>query len=386
MNMKKINYTLSFVFLLLAVNISMAQVARTSWSFGFGLDYPTFFSTDLRVDNVNFGGYLSIQRNFFDNVALRFTGAFDRMEGDMPSTNYFYSSGARVPRWTRLHTNVLAGNLDLLYYFTPCLWVSPYIGLGPGLIYYKPDWGTIVNVNAVSKASIQLNAVFGSEWKLSPAWYLKTEIALHSTTGQLDGIIDNTRKGILNSDADGYVVLSAGLQYYFWKGEPSKYCEIYSGIKPIINRTGTPPPTIEDIDNVIKNHVPQIVEKKIEVDTCCFGVGAANKNWVLFGVNFERNKYTLSPEAYPVLINSVEILKENPGTKVEIQGYTDNTERSQKALSEKRAAFVKDYLVKRGIESSRITTAGYSSQNPIGDNGTEAGRARNRRIEFKVVQ
>lgn len=80
------------------------------------------------------------------------------------------------------------------------------------------------------------------------------------------------------------------------------------------------------------------------------------------------------------------ILNEDPGMKLVIDGYTDNTGKADKnqVLSENRAAAVKNYLVSKGIDESRLTSAGHGQDDPIADNKTAAGRAKNRRVEMKL--
>jgi outer membrane protein OmpA-like peptidoglycan-associated protein len=72
--------------------------------------------------------------------------------------------------------------------------------------------------------------------------------------------------------------------------------------------------------------------------------------------------------------------------KVSIEGHTDNTGKADKnlALSQKRVDAVKAYLVKKGVEAARLTVVAYGDTKAIGDNKTAAGRAENRRVEFKV--
>lgn len=77
-----------------------------------------------------------------------------------------------------------------------------------------------------------------------------------------------------------------------------------------------------------------------------------------------------------------------PDVKVSIEGHTDNTgkpEANQK-LSENRSAAVKTYLVGKGINADRLSTKGYGADQPIEDNKTAAGKAKNRRVEFKLSQ
>lgn len=80
------------------------------------------------------------------------------------------------------------------------------------------------------------------------------------------------------------------------------------------------------------------------------------------------------------------ILNANPDYKVDINGYTDNQGAAEKnkALSEARAKAVSDYLAKKGIDASRLAAEGLGDENPIADNKTATGRAKNRRVELKV--
>ncbi len=82
----------------------------------------------------------------------------------------------------------------------------------------------------------------------------------------------------------------------------------------------------------------------------------------------------------------VKILKDNPDMIITIDGHTDNVgndEFNQK-LSENRAAAVKQYFISKGIDDSRITSAGHGETMPIADNKTAAGREKNRRVEMKL--
>ena len=75
------------------------------------------------------------------------------------------------------------------------------------------------------------------------------------------------------------------------------------------------------------------------------------------------------------------------GIKIEISGHTDNQGKHayNMDLSKRRAESVRNYLVGKGIDSSRITVQGYGPDQPIDTNKNKAGRAKNRRIEFKIL-
>jgi len=82
----------------------------------------------------------------------------------------------------------------------------------------------------------------------------------------------------------------------------------------------------------------------------------------------------------------VAFMNENKDKKATMSGHTDNigTDAYNQALSERRAASAKDYVVKKGVDGSRISAQGFGESKPIADNKTKEGRAKNRRVEIKV--
>lgn len=107
---------------------------------------------------------------------------------------------------------------------------------------------------------------------------------------------------------------------------------------------------------------------------------------VLSEVLFEVNSYKLKPDLFPKLDSIVLFLLENPSTRIEISGHTDNTgsEGHNLRLSENRADAVAEYVVDKGIETTRVSFNGFGSSRPISDNRTEAGRRKNRRVEILI--
>jgi OOP family OmpA-OmpF porin len=77
----------------------------------------------------------------------------------------------------------------------------------------------------------------------------------------------------------------------------------------------------------------------------------------------------------------------NPSSPVTVEGHTDSIGSNQynQKLSERRANAVRQYLIEKGIASSRIQVIGYGEERPIADNKTAEGRAKNRRAEFQVT-
>ncbi len=103
-------------------------------------------------------------------------------------------------------------------------------------------------------------------------------------------------------------------------------------------------------------------------------------------VNFNINQATLTPNAKANLDKLVKVFKENPDTDIDIYGYTDITGREEfnLKLSGQRANSVKTYLSQQGISPKRIKTQGMGIADPIASNDTEAGRIKNRRVEFGI--
>lgn len=106
------------------------------------------------------------------------------------------------------------------------------------------------------------------------------------------------------------------------------------------------------------------------------------------GIRFASGNAVIRPGSFATLNAVVKVLNDYPALRLEIDGHTDDTgdrERNLK-LSEARAQAVKNYLVKKGIEESRLVAIGFGPDRPLDTNKTASGRARNRRIEFKLIQ
>lgn len=106
--------------------------------------------------------------------------------------------------------------------------------------------------------------------------------------------------------------------------------------------------------------------------------------WVLNNVLFDFNKDVIRVSALPRLDNVAGILKKNPGMKVNLQGHCDNvgTAEYNMDLSKRRANAVKNYLASKGISRSSMKTEGFGFTKPVALNGTDPGRALNRRVEI----
>lgn len=103
-------------------------------------------------------------------------------------------------------------------------------------------------------------------------------------------------------------------------------------------------------------------------------------------VSFDVGRDDIKGNFRPVLDRFAETLRNNPATHVQVIGHTDSSgsDAVNNPLSVNRAASVREYLAGRGISASRISIDGRGSRSPIADNGSESGRARNRRVEIFV--
>ena len=104
-------------------------------------------------------------------------------------------------------------------------------------------------------------------------------------------------------------------------------------------------------------------------------------------VDFKTGSAELLHSSDALLDEVVQIMKEHAEiTKIRIEGHTDSkgVKAHNQKLSQERAVSVKDYLAAHGVDAGRMTTKGYGQDRPLADNGTEQGRAQNRRVEIHI--
>lgn len=109
-----------------------------------------------------------------------------------------------------------------------------------------------------------------------------------------------------------------------------------------------------------------------------------NNGHVPLYINFDTGKAVIKPEHQPVINEIAVLLNQSPGLRLTIEGHTDNVgdPSSNKTLSEERAAAVLQAVVQKGIAADRLQAVGYGQEKPIADNSSDAGRAKNRRVEL----
>lgn len=105
------------------------------------------------------------------------------------------------------------------------------------------------------------------------------------------------------------------------------------------------------------------------------------------GVTFDTDSYELKPGFRPTLDQIATNLTKYPNSLIDVYGHADSTgtPAHNQVLSENRARTVGDYLSMRGVSAGRMRTQGFGSSMPVADNATPEGRAKNRRVEIKIV-
>ena len=402
--MKKIFTILSLSAVLLFMSNSFAQdksescgdrsVPCDAWAFGFGFTYPMYVGINGASLNTSefYGGHLLIQRNWSEHIGSRLKVAYNHVAAQYYE-NYIANNGEYVTN------NMITGDLDLIYYFNPCEPWSLFLVTGIGVNYNKPEnaqWadgegGFVVSeLDGESNTGAQFNLGAGIEIKIGEDWRIRGEGTYHTMgNSKIDGrdTRDGSQDGFFGgsffggNSNDSWIHADLGLLYYFSKGEPSKYCQIYSGLGEVdynriedIVRRYVPTPTEVDYDRI------EGIVKKYKT-----GDQVADK-WVLVGVNFDFNQATLRNESYPILDNAAGILLSHPDVNVEIQGHTDQigSDKYNEQLSMKRAEAVKKYLVAKGVDAGRLTTSGKGKSTLLFKESDPESRFYNRRVEFHV--
>ncbi|MEN8191701.1 MAG: OmpA family protein [Bacteroidota bacterium] len=332
---------LVFVLSLFTSLNTTAQLAENSWALGFGLSYPKLTSTNTGMLNSNYGGYLSIQRNFIEQAGIRFLTKYSHLEGT-------FNTGAE-----KTITNSIYGSFDLIYYFIPCGTFSPYMAAGLGFDSFSlinpddPDYdGSFLEL--IFNVGVGFEASFNQKWKLS------TELGIHSVANSgFDGRYGSAGYGLIGANTDAFMSFNIGAQYYFSRGAPSKRCNLYDGI-------GTVPDSVvyARIDSLIVKRLPKEIVKEVVVQapTEAQEITPTGKEWILVTVDFDFSSARLKQDAYPGLYYTSQVLAQNPDMVIVIKGYADENEQSNNSFSlfQKRADAIKGYLLSLGMDARRV--------------------------------
>lgn len=143
---------------------------------------------------------------------------------------------------------------------------------------------------------------------------------------------------------------------------------------------------------VLEDSPPSNPEKmsEEEIERLQTILNSIHENEVLFisdKIHFKTGSASILPESYPEL-DKISTLLTKRDEKVRIEGHTDSEGKaySNHILSINRAESIKQYLVAKGVKTERLSIVGYGESKPIASNGTEEGKAQNRRVEFIIVE
>ena len=237
--------------------------------------------------------------------------------------------------------------------------VEPFVKLGMASVATTSSTDMLT---LESEESSQLAAGFGAQWRFKPRWSLRAEYESFASDASL---------------------LSLSVAY--WLGGKQHYYEVPPAPAP----QPEPEPEVVVLDDD-GDGIPN------ELDICAStpkGAEANEQGCAVYqgrlpDVNLQSDSTELTEASYEPLDKAVAALKKFPETHIEIQAHTDSrgTESYNQALSERRATAVMDYLIKQGISAERLSIRGFGETKPIADNKTAEGRAKNRRVEFAVVE
>jgi len=142
------------------------------------------------------------------------------------------------------------------------------------------------------------------------------------------------------------------------------------------------------IDDVVLRKLPPILEVPVAADDLSLAVLEEGKTIRLNHIYFDSGKSDFLPRSFRELNILLGLMLDHRQMVIEIHGHTDNlgTEEYNQELSMKRAQHVYEYLTSHRVDAKRITCQGFGDTQPISTNDTEAGRSKNRRVEFRIVR
>ncbi|MFI5221478.1 MAG: OmpA family protein [Bacteroidia bacterium] len=239
---------------------------------------------------------------------------------------------------------------------------------------------------------------FGSKPKESAFYIGKEDISIAPRSMRTVNVMDRDSDGIIDKfdlcpDIPG-TVQARGCPDKDWDGIPDfqDSCPNVWGLAtfhgcPDTDGDGVP----DQLDScphnpgpVSKNGCPET--KEIQNTNNNAAIPGLLYDMVIPGIQFEPTQSMIPIEAYPLLDYVVSVCKENPTYHLIINGHADQTGSSYKnlILSFNRANSVREYLIKHGVAAERLEACGYGQDQPVDKTETPEGRAKNRRVEFRV--
>ena len=143
---------------------------------------------------------------------------------------------------------------------------------------------------------------------------------------------------------------------------------------PVRVSASPPPPPAPEPEPEPEPERVQVTQERIEVNDT---------------IHFELNRAEIREDSHELLEEIAQVIKNHPELlSISIEGHTDSTGEAayNQGLSERRSRAVLKHLIERGgIDKERLASKGFGEENPIADNDSREGRAKNRRVEFRIV-
>lgn len=169
--------------------------------------------------------------------------------------------------------------------------------------------------------------------------------------------------------------------------DTAKLNELLGKIKGLVPNTEVIVEASVSAADSVSNSLNAAQDALANIDTNKVDINEVIKALNLQIINFATGSNQIPDENKAILDKAATLLKTAKDAKLTVAGYTDSTGNadSNKALSQKRAQAVVDYIVSQGVDAAQLTAVGHGADNPVADNATEEGRFKNRRIEFSVT-
>jgi OOP family OmpA-OmpF porin len=258
-----------------------------------------------------------------------------------------------------------AGGLDLVYSLNQRRTFSPFLLLGVGGDY------TDVVPDSDDKWDFFANAGLGLVTQPLGTYGLRFRVEARYVYDNYDSGFDDFR-------------YSAGIELPLSPYEQERVAAVPPAAEPVsVVRTET----LVDSDG---DGVPDAGDKcpgtpqGMPVD----GVGCGLSQVItLTGVNFDFNKASLTPDSRKILEEVALKVKHFADVPMELEGHTDSigSDSYNQKLSDLRANSVREFLIEQGVPGDKLTAKGLGESHPVADNGTDAGRALNRRVELHIA-
>jgi OOP family OmpA-OmpF porin len=318
------------------------------------LQYSILDNKRISKDDFGFQGGLGY--NFAPNFALE----VDYGSGSFKVKGFQGSSGPSE--------QLRAASLDVLYKFFPNSIVRPFILAGGGELQDRIGGNLDNNHSWMAEAGVGALTGIGSQ-SGSTRLQLRTEAKYRREFIQNVALIPNN---------PGDVVFGVGLQLSF--GNPTRSAPVIAAPPP----PPEPAPMPREVAVEAPPPEPCHAPAGFQVDANCRII---EQTVVVRAIDFEFNSTQLTAPAQHTLDEVAAALLSQPELNVEVQGHTDSigTDAYNLGLSQRRAAAVRAYLIRKGLNQTALTAQGYGKAKPIASNDTAEGRAQNRRVAFEVT-